>query len=110
MIKIKFPWLLKLLGFDAMFFLLVIFIKDEDKKKDWMLINHEMIHLLQSIELLWIGHWLLYSLNFIVNLFWYRFDSVKAYRNICFEREAHLNEDDEYYLVQRKPYSWTKYL
>ena len=70
------------------------------------ILTHERIHLKQQTELLLVGFYLLYILNFIWNLIRMR---RRPYRDIIFEREAYDNQQDPAYLYFRKPYSWTKY-
>ena len=69
-------------------------------------LNHEKIHSRQLVELLVIGFYLWYVVEWLVRL------PMKgsAYFNISFEREAYANQWDEHYLEHRRPYSWTKYL
>lgn len=72
-------------------------------------INHESIHTKQGWELLWIGFYLWYMIEYLIRLIIYR-DSHTAYRNISFEREAYFNQSDLSYLDRRKHYSWVKCL
>ena len=72
--------------------------------------NHECIHWEQYKELLIVFFWVLYVLNFIINMFRYKFNWHTAYKNICFEREAYYNELDLHYIANRKHYSWIKYI
>ena len=72
-------------------------------------LNHENIHFQQGKELLFIGFWLLYGLNYLINLFVYNFDRRKAYKNIIFEKEAYKMEGIPDYLSKRKPYLFLKY-
>lgn len=84
---------------------------DSSEKKEHLskqLINHESIHIMQQIELLVVGFYGLYILNYLFNLLIYR-NHEKAYMNIIFEKEAYINEDDHNYLNYRKPFSWLKY-
>lgn len=71
-------------------------------------INHERIHSYQMRELLWIFFYLIYSIEWFVGLIKYR-NSLKAYYNISFEREAYQNEDNLSYLDKRKIFSFIKY-
>lgn len=80
------------------------------KKVNVYILNHENIHAKQQMELLVLPFYLLYILNYLINLFIYNFDTQEAYLNICFEREAYLNEHDLEYLKNRKWYSWIKYI
>ncbi len=62
--------------------------------------NHERIHLRQQVELLIIPFYLWYVLEYV----FYRlkgYSQEKAYRSICFEREAYQFENDLEYLRKR---------
>lgn len=83
--------------------------KDPGQKTDTLLINHEKIHFYQQLELLILPFYILYSINYLVNLYKYKNHS-KAYFNISFEKEAYANELDMNYLKNRRLYSWFKYL
>lgn len=72
--------------------------------------NHECIHWEQYKELLIVFFWVLYVLNFIFNMFRYKFNWHTAYKNICFENEAYYNQFDIDYITNRKHYSWIKYI
>ena len=55
-----------------------LFVDDIDKwNKRPLSLNHENIHFEQGKELLFIGFWLLYGLNYLINLFRYKFDTKK---------------------------------
>jgi hypothetical protein len=86
-----------------------ILVQNEQLKKDEILINHEAIHLRQEVELLIIPFYMLYFINYLVNLCRYR-DHSKAYLNIAFEREAYAVETDMSYLKHRQFWSWLKYI
>ncbi|MCM4167037.1 hypothetical protein KCTC52924_01894 [Arenibacter antarcticus] len=86
-----------------------IILKNPALKNDAVLINHEKIHLKQQRELLVLPFYMLYLLEGVVRFFIY-FDVYTAYRNISFEREAYQNESNLYYLQERRPYSFIKYL
>ncbi len=86
-----------------------IVVKDSFLKEDEAFINHERIHIRQQAELLVLPFYIFYFAEYIIRLFQYR-NSQLAYRNISFEREAYYNEDDLYYLKNRKPWSFIKYL
>lgn len=96
--------------------------------------RHESIHLCQQLETLvaslvitcllsvfgvispwWIlvsplVYFVLYGLDWLVRWFAYGFDGHLAYRNISFEQEAYLNENDLSYPYERKLYSFVRYL
>lgn len=86
-----------------------IFLKHPAYKKDKVLINHENIHIRQALELLIIPFYFLYLTEFMFRLIQYR-HFFKAYLNISFEREAFQNEENLYYLRERKVFSSFKYL
>ncbi|TSD64763.1 hypothetical protein FFF34_012755 [Inquilinus sp. KBS0705] len=86
----------------------VILVKHKALLADSVTINHEKIHLRQQAELLVLPFYVLYLLNYLVNLISYR-NHHKAYMNICFEREAYANEADMNYLKQRKWFKWRLY-
>jgi len=73
------------------------------------LVRHENIHVVQQIELLFIFQWVIYLINYVVLRF-KGLNHYDAYRNVCFEREAYENQDDPQYLLNRRTWSWTKYL
>ena len=68
------------------------------------LINHESIHTAQMKEMLYLGFYLWYGIEWFVKLIKYR-NGYKAYRNISFEREAYDNEGNINYLDGRKRFS-----
>lgn len=70
--------------------------------------NHESIHTEQMKELLFVPFYLFYFFEWFFKLFYYKFNSHKAYKNISFEREAYRNEADLEYLSKRKRYNWFK--
>lgn len=70
-------------------------------------LNHERIHTAQQRELLYIGFYLWYIAEWLVLLIRYK-DSLKAYYNIRFEKEAYRHQDDLEYLKTRKHYSYKR--
>ncbi len=78
-----------------------VILKHERLKKDKVLINHERIHLKQQIELLIVGFYIWYMLEYLYRYYQHR-SQYRAYRNISFEREAFDNELDLDYLETRK--------
>ncbi|PKV52861.1 hypothetical protein ATE84_4991 [Aquimarina sp. MAR_2010_214] len=77
-------------------------------KEDEVFINHERIHLRQQAELLVIPFYFFYFTEYFFRVIQYR-NLQQAYRNISFEREAYLNEDNLDYLKNRKLWSFIKY-
>ncbi len=86
-----------------------VFLKYHKLKTDEVLINHEYIHLKQQLELLVIPFYMFYGFEFLIRLLQYR-QWKTAYRNISFEREAYINEDNLEYLDRRKIWQFLKYL
>lgn len=70
--------------------------------------NHECIHYAQEKELLFVGFYILYVIDFLFALLWFR-NWHKAYRNISFEREAYCHQDDLNYLQHRKHFAWRNF-
>lgn len=104
-------------GFIAINLFGLIFVRKEKKAyiennyhAKLVLLNHELVHTAQYKELLYVFYLPLYILNYVINLFVYKFNLNKAYKNICFEREAFKYEHSDYYLEQRNSYSWLKYV
>ena len=86
-----------------------VLLKHDKLKTDYVLINHEKIHLIQQLELLILPFYVLYLLEFLIRLFQFR-NWHLAYRNISFEREAYRNELDLDYLKTRKFWHFLKYI
>jgi len=86
-----------------------VFLKNSRFKTDYVLINHEKIHLKQQLEMLLIPFYLIYGFEFLFRLFQYKNWNL-AYRNISFEREAYTNELDLDYLKLRPFWGFLKYL
>lgn len=83
---------------------------ERDYLRKFVLLNHELIHTAQYKELLYVFYLPLYILNYAVNIFVYKFNFKKAYKNICFEREAFKYEYSDYYLDRRSKFSWLKFV
>lgn len=73
------------------------------------LVRHEKIHIKQQLELLVLPFYVIYLLNYFINLVIY-FNHHKAYRNIIFEKEAYQKDKDAGYLSERKSWAFMKYL
>lgn len=71
--------------------------------------THEIIHLHQQRELLLIGFYLLYVLFWFYGLLKLR-SFHAAYRSIPFEKEAYANDEEPTYPINRRAYSWKKYI
>ena len=80
-----------------------IFTRDKGRINRSVL-NHEMIHVRQQKEWLYVFFFLLYVIEYLFFLLKYR-NHDKAYRSISFEREAYKNESDANYLKHRPRYA-----
>ncbi len=92
-------------GFCAINIFGFIFARKEYAPLPEVVIRHEMIHTEQMKELLYVGFYILYGLEWLVRLF-----SGNAYKNISFEREAYTNQKYYNYLSFRQKYDWRHYL
>lgn len=86
-----------------------IILKSDSLKEDIALVNHEKIHLKQQFELFIIPFYIFYLVEWLIRSLLY-LNFYKGYKNISFEREAYQNEDNLNYPVQRKAFSFIKYL
>lgn len=125
MIKIYSNTLLKILtlgqSFSGITIGIFVIFKNKSVATD-RVVNHEHIHVKQQIELLFIGMWLLYILNYLYNRIrlaagmrlpvetGYNSAHMKAYRNIIFEREAYDNDNNLDYIKNRKSFAWLAYI
>jgi len=96
-------------SFNAVTIYPFIFVKHDKCKTDFVLINHEKIHIKQQKELFWLLFFIWYFVEYLVKLLWYR-NTYTAYRSISFEREAYANEYDLDYLQNRKRFAFIKHL
>lgn len=96
-------------SFNAMAIWPFILLKDKELKKDFILLNHENIHLHQQKEMLWLPFFMFYMIEYLIKLFIYK-NSKLAYFNLSFEREAYQNEQNLNYLCSRKYWSFLNYL
>ena len=81
-----------------------------ESKRFSRILRHEQIHLKQMNELLVIPFYVLYVLNFIINLIRYRFNIRMSYYNIIFEREAYRGQYIKDYLQKREVFAWVRLL
>lgn len=72
-------------------------------------LRHELIHTAQQKELLFVGFYLVYIVEWIIRLLICR-SQHRAYRSISFEREAYSNQGNAGYLKTRKHYAWIRYI
>lgn len=85
-----------------------IFFNKNYKITDFSL-NHEKIHIKQQVELFGLLFFIVYGLEYLYRYLQYKNWDL-AYRNISFEREAYLNQENLNYLKTRKLFRFLKYL
>lgn len=129
--KVVFNDVIPFSGFMAMTIWPYIFVRNSAAKRyNVVASNHEHIHAEQQKEMLlvgivlaaigfiFIGLWALlfvpvffwwYGLEYLIRLIAY-WSTNKAYRNICFEREAYAYENDLDYLRRRKHFAWIAFI
>ena len=96
-------------GYTGFAFFPFVFLKQKHLRNDRCLLNHEMIHLRQQLELLIVPFYVFYIFEFLVRLYQYKVWHL-AYRNISFEREAYENESNLDYLNHRSFWYFLKYI
>ena len=108
--KVVYNYIIPVKGYLAMTVFPFIFARKDVRELNRVDINHETIHGKQQVEMLWIFFFLWYCLEYVIRWICYGFDNKKAYNNISFEQEAYLNETDFNYVLNRKHFSWVRYL
>lgn len=108
-LKIIYSKYLPVQGFRAINLFGIVFARSDQPELDRQIIHHERIHSRQMIELLVIGFYLWYILEWIIRWIAYK-DKREAYRNIGFEREAFDNDGDFDYLKSRNWFAFRKYM
>lgn len=74
-------------------------------------LNHEKIHTKQMLELLIIGFYLWYIIEYLlIRIFGNKDSQTDRYHEVSFEEEAHNNDTNLNYLKNRKPFVWIKYI
>ncbi|MEO5571561.1 MAG: hypothetical protein ABIT08_05305 [Bacteroidia bacterium] len=87
----------------------IIISKNVNGTKKKVLLNHELIHIKQQLELAIIPFYFLYVLFYVIHLIKYR-NHYKAYRAIAFEKEAYLHQNNLNYPDKRKWWAWCDYI
>jgi hypothetical protein len=85
-----------------------IILSSKRQKLDQTLLNHERIHLAQQIECGIIFFYLIYIFEYCYYRY-KKYNNVRAYQSISFEKEAYAHECEFDYLTTRKWYSFIKY-
>lgn len=81
----------------------------KNKNRSKRLINHELIHHRQQLELFIVPFYIWYIIEYLLRLIRYQ-NREQAYLNISFEREAYIHDHDLEYLKNRKFWSFLKYI
>jgi len=85
------------------FFIFIFCWKDAQQKA--ILLNHETIHFWQQVELVFIFHWILYAVFYVMGRARGK-NHDQAYLENPFEREAYRFEKDLTYCKHRRPFRW----
>lgn len=107
--KVIYSKLLPVKGFRAINLFGIVFARSDEPPLTPRIINHELIHTRQMLELLVFGFYFWYVTEWLVRWIIYK-DRRKAYLNICFEREAFANDHKLNYLKHRKWCSFAGYM
>lgn len=95
-------------GYKCITLLCFIFTRDKSRvtEKD---IQHETIHWEQEKEMLILGFYLWYIIEFLIR-FLLSWNWHYSYKSISFEQEAYEWEGTKIYLSTRKHYNWLNYM
>lgn len=97
-------------GFLAINLFGILFVRSDARRSlNEIDINHEAIHTAQMREMLYIGFYIWYFIEWTIRLIM-TFDSHESYRRLSFEVEAYSNEKNLTYLTNRKHFNWMKLL
>lgn len=96
-------------GFCALYFFGLLFVRECCRITE-RLLRHESIHHEQAKEMLFVGFYVWYLVEWVVRVAVQLCGGPSAYYSISFEREAYSNEDDVDYLHTRKHYAWMHYI
>ena len=99
--KIVYNKIIPFKGFAAINLLGVIFARKECRPLSVTTVNHEAIHTAQMRELLYLGFYLSYLIEWLVRLFL----KGDAYRNISFEKEAYACQHIPGYALSRRHFA-----
>lgn len=96
-------------GYEGISIFPFIFVKKLDDKNNFVLIQHEKIHIRQQLELLVLPFYIWYFIEFLIKFVLLK-DKNKAYQSISFEKEAYANETKLNYLETRLFWGFLKYI
>lgn len=93
-------------GFRAINLFGILFVRGNAEIND-VVLNHERIHTAQMKEMLYIPFYVWYVIEWLIRLI---IDRKTAYRSISFEKEAYQNQHNLSYLMDRKRFSFLRYI
>lgn len=96
-------------NFSGITFFPFVFVRDKSWAENTTFLNHEKIHIRQQLELLIFFFFIWYGIEFLIRLIKHR-NIHQAYRNISFEKEAYLFENQPDYLKKRCLFSFLYYV
>ena len=96
-------------GFTAVNLFGIVVARNEYLPLSVRILHHETIHTHQIKELWYVGFYVWYIVEWLLRVICYR-NLKEAYMNICFEREAFDNDENDIYLKQRKRFAFLPYL
>lgn len=105
--KIIYNKLIPFKGFAVINLFGVIFAREECRPLSAMSIRHEAIHTAQMRETGFLFFYIIYIVEYLILLCRYR-NAGRAYRSVCFEKEAYKYQVAEFYLKYRKRYAWIR--
>ncbi len=73
-------------------------------------VNHELIHFIQATELLIVGAWILWLIEYLYARIFLKMSAYDTYHYCALEQEAYLNDSNPDYLKNRKLFSIFKYI
>lgn len=85
----------------------IIFCRVDKGRLPEVVKNHEYIHTLQQREMLFVGFYIFYVVEWLYRLIATR-NFMKAYYSISFEREAYAYQNDLDYKYKRRKFAWKK--
>ena len=100
---------LPLKGFSAINLFGIVVARRECLPLSKRILYHEAIHSQQIEELLYVGFYIWYVVEWIVRLLYIR-NFKEAYKTISFEKEAFGNDGDNNYLENRKVFAFLNYM
>lgn len=108
-VKVFYTKHLPVKGFRAINLFGLIFARKEYSPLSEHVLHHEAIHSKQMMELLVVGFYIWYIIEWLIRWIQYK-DRILAYRNISFEREAFANDNNQQYLRNRPLWEFRNYL